>query len=115
MLLSAPPTIDSSILTVRGVVLDTIISLGSFHPMERDQIYPSHPSKRSIESNSAYGGLQTTREAFWCCIVANITRKGEKCSTSYNWFFTPQIWEASVGVMHTSGFGLGDFFARNKV
>jgi hypothetical protein len=109
-LVSAPPTTNASFLTVRGVIFDTIISLSSFHPMELDRTYPLNRTSQ----NSAYGDLQATREAFWRSIVANSTRKGDPCPVSYRWLLTPQIWEASVGVIYAHGFGLDDFFARNR-
>lgn len=110
---SALPTIASSTLTTRGVLLDTLTSLSSCHPLEQDQTYPcNHPP--TPPTSSPYGSLQSIREAFWRTLVADCTREGARCPSSYAWLLTPQIWEAGVGVIYTNGFGLDDFFARNR-
>ena len=98
-------------ITVKGIVLDTITSLGTSHPDEAGDRYPSN----ILSTHSIYGDLEATRAALWRTIVANTTFQGNsKAPESYSWLLEPRIWASGVEGVFTHGFGLFIIMSRNK-
>ncbi|KAJ4066487.1 hypothetical protein NW756_009995 [Fusarium oxysporum] len=98
-------------LTTKGVILDTIISLSACNASEVDTRYP----RNSASSQSIYGDLEATRNAFWRTIVADTTSQGgEMAPESYAWLLDPKLWQSGVAGIYTHGFGLYIFVKRNR-
>ncbi|KAF5974210.1 heterokaryon incompatibility 6 OR allele [Fusarium coicis] len=98
-------------LTTKGIILDTIISLSACNAAEVDTRYPLN----SASSQSIYGDLEATRDAFWKTIVADTTSQGgEKAPESYAWLLDPKLWQSGVAGIYTHGFGLYIFMKRNQ-
>lgn len=99
-------------LQVQGVIVDTIVSLGSYHSNEIDAAYPVNGDK---QPSSAYGNLEATRAAFWRAIVADTTAQGDSAAPdSYSCLLDPHLWKrGSYGVLENN-FGLQEILKRNK-
>ncbi|KAF5000053.1 hypothetical protein FGRMN_2064 [Fusarium graminum] len=108
------PTSGSTI-TVKGVMLDTIISLSASSANEIDDRYPLNGDDAMLSSSSMYGSLEETRHAFWRTIVGDTTsRGGERAPECYSWLLHPRLWQRGVAGVWTNGLGLHDFMARNQ-
>ncbi|KAK2930317.1 hypothetical protein FoTM2_010658 [Fusarium oxysporum f. sp. vasinfectum] len=98
-------------LTTKGIILDTIKSLSACNASEVDTHYPLN----STSSQSVYGDLEATRNAFWRTIVADTTSQGgERALESYAWLLDPKLWQSGVAGIYTHGFGLYIFMKRNR-
>ncbi|KAL9082221.1 MAG: hypothetical protein Q9165_008927, partial [Trypethelium subeluteriae] len=100
------------LLTVQGVLFDTIITLSAFHATESNQKYPQNgPCRESV-----YGSESATKEAFWRTIVANTNYSGQLAPVEYSEVLHPQIWDSDIGIRSPDHKlrGLNDFFYRNK-
>lgn len=109
-----PPVYPSSDLsiTVTGIVLDTITSLGASHPHEVDETYPSNfaPSVNSI-----YGDWEATRVALWRTIVGDTTLEGGcRAPDTYSWLLDRRLWQSGIEEVYTNEFGFRPFMTRNK-
>ncbi|PKS11156.1 hypothetical protein jhhlp_002917 [Lomentospora prolificans] len=108
----SPPIFSDSTLQVQGIIVDTITSLGSFHPTEVDATYPINTSQ---PPGSIYGDLEATRAAFWRTVVGNTTAKGGgPAPESYASLLNRRIWEFGLVTVESNGFGLHEIMARNK-
>ncbi|KAI0535560.1 HET-domain-containing protein [Xylaria digitata] len=106
-----PPSISGNILTVRGVIFDTITTLSAFHATESDKSYPWNSSDPPI---SPYGSHDATREALARTLTGN-AGGGEDAGLdpSYailNW----KLWITGIQGLDNNLFGLKDFYYRNK-
>ncbi|CVK91471.1 related to heterokaryon incompatibility protein (het-6OR allele) [Fusarium mangiferae] len=106
------PAITNMALIAKGIVLDTITSLSSFHVDECDGRYPDN----TFASNcSIYGDIEATREALWRTIVADtIAEETARAPETYSWLLDHKLWQRGVAGVYTYGFGLHDFMARNQ-
>ncbi|KAJ3541188.1 hypothetical protein NM208_g4725 [Fusarium decemcellulare] len=105
------PSLDLSI-TVTGIILDTIMSLGACHPFEINEAYPSNvaPSGHNI-----YGDLEAAREALWRTIVGDTTSKGGcRAPETYSLLLDYKLWQGGIDGIYTHEFGLRRFMSRNK-
>jgi hypothetical protein len=106
------PVFSGWTVRVRGVIIDTIGSLGSSHPAEIDATYPTNDPP---PFRSAYGGLEATRTAFWRTVVANSTAGGiSPAPESYSCLLDRQLWKFGVSDVEANGFGLHEVMARNE-
>ncbi|PQE08917.1 heterokaryon incompatibility protein [Rutstroemia sp. NJR-2017a WRK4] len=97
---------EEKLMTVKGIIFDSISSLSAFHATESDASYPSDgPPVASI-----YGDQAATNEAFWRTIVANRTRSGEPAPDSYGSLLRLRL----VIPGPRKYFQLHDFIARNR-
>jgi hypothetical protein len=115
---AAPPSpifcSSSTVLILKGILLDTITSLSSFHNSESDSRYPLNTTSPAPNS-SAYGTLDATRIALWRTIVGNTTRDGDDQAPDYfSWLLHPEVWQEGVAGVYSNGFGLHEFMSRNK-
>lgn len=106
-----PPSISGNILTVRGVIFDTIGTLSAFHATESENSYPwNSPDPPS----SPYGSRDATREALARTLTINV-KGGEDpgldpASAILHW----KLWSTGIADLNNSLFGLKDFYYRNK-
>ncbi|KAM0236967.1 hypothetical protein ACHAP5_009207 [Fusarium lateritium] len=108
-------SVDRSTVTVKGFVLDTIISLGACNKSETDMSYPLNSDDATLSSGSIYGDFEETRHALWRTIVGDTTSEGgEKAPDYYSWLLNPKLWQRGVAGVWTCGFGLHDFMDRNE-
>ncbi|KAM0204722.1 hypothetical protein ACHAQD_000524 [Fusarium lateritium] len=116
--LGRPPPVlpvGKSTLNVKGVILDTIISLSACNESEADARYPLNSGEIDQPINNVYGDYEATRNAFWRTIVADTTSKGgEKAPESYSWLLHERLWQRGVAGAWTYGFGLHNFMKRNS-
>jgi hypothetical protein len=106
---------DRSIITVKGLVLDTIISLSACNWSEADTSYPFNSDDATLSSSSIYGGFEETKRALWRTIVGDTTSEGgERAPEYYSWLLNPKLWQRGVAGVWTCGFGLHDFMDRNQ-
>ena len=115
---AAPPSpvfcSSSTVLILKGILLDTITSLSSFHTSESDSRYPLNTTSPVLNS-SAYGTLDETRIALWRTIVGNTTRDGDdQAPDSFSWLLHPNVWQEGVAGVYSNGFGLHELMSRNK-
>ncbi|KAF5012761.1 hypothetical protein FDECE_1181 [Fusarium decemcellulare] len=109
---SPPPSISGSCLVVRGIILDTVSSLSSFHPEEADSTYPFNGSSTTT---SAYGDLEATRAAFWRTVIGNTTADGTyPAPESYSVLIDRLLWKFGSSDVEANGFGLHEVTNRNK-
>ncbi|KAK8080322.1 heterokaryon incompatibility protein [Apiospora hydei] len=102
--------ISDSCLRMQGLIVDTIVSLGTCHPAEATDDYPASGSKCS---NNPYGGLDETREALWRTMVGNSTAQGEcPAPEEYAWLLDPRIWRDAVAGVFAHGLGLESVMKR---
>ncbi|KAK7755418.1 hypothetical protein SLS62_002645 [Diatrype stigma] len=112
---TAPIYGADSTLVVRGLVFDTIRSLGSFHPSEVDTSYPQTDSEAPAETASAYGSMEATQEALWRTLVGNTTARGGPPSAEGPWLINePRTWLRQLLGVYTNGFSLAEQRDRNK-
>ncbi|KAG9499543.1 hypothetical protein J7337_007999 [Fusarium musae] len=103
---------SNSSLTVKGVELDTIVSLSSSNEKEADTRYPWNSSS---SQGNIYGDLEAVRTAFWKTIIGDTTSQGGiKAPEDYAWLLHPRLWQKGVAGIYTYGFGLHIFMARNR-
>ncbi|KAK2743174.1 heterokaryon incompatibility protein [Colletotrichum kahawae] len=103
---------DETRFGLQGVIFDTIGSLGSFHPAEVDATYPQNAIPTT---NSAYGGLEDTRNALWQTLLGDTTVDGGgQAPEAGAWLLDPKIWNQGVAGVFTNGFGLDELMSRNK-
>ncbi|CAM1508647.1 Fc.00g054950.m01.CDS01 [Cosmosporella sp. VM-42] len=110
----APGAAPTSNLTlkVRGIIFDTINSLGAFHPEEVESRYPLNTSRGHC---NAYGDLDDTRAAFWRTIVGDTTERGGIIAPEvFSWLLDPRLWQEGVAGVYANGFGLSSVMARNR-
>lgn len=101
-----------TILEVKGVVVDTVVSLSSSHATEVDNLYPLNPDNPQA---SIYGSLADTREAFWKTIVGDTTEEGgTKAPDSFSWLLNHQLWQGGVAGVFTHDFAPHLFMRRNQ-
>ncbi|KAI8257409.1 Heterokaryon incompatibility protein 6, OR allele [Colletotrichum sp. SAR 10_98] len=97
---------------VQGIIFDTIGSLGSFHSAEVDETYPQNAVPTT---NSAYGGVEDTKNALWRTLLGDTTVDGGiQASEAGAWLLDPKIWNQGVAGVFTNGFGLDELMSRNK-
>ncbi|KAK8051767.1 heterokaryon incompatibility protein [Apiospora rasikravindrae] len=109
---SRPPIVVSdSCLRIQGLIVDTIVSVGTCHPAEATDDCPvSGPKGRT----SAYGELDGTREALWRTIVGNSTAQGDcPAPEEYSWLLDPRIWRDAVSGVVSHGLGLESVMKKN--
>lgn len=109
---ASKPVFDSNgvLMTVRGVLFDTVSSLSAFHATESESSYPFNGRSR----DSIYGGHSATNEAIWRTLVVNMTQSGEEAPDTYNSILSPKLWDLGIGGVTRKLFGLSDFYWRNK-
>jgi hypothetical protein len=113
----SPPvlTVGRSHLMVKGIVLDTIMSLSSCNESEADARYPLNSEEPDQPTTNIYGDYEATKNAFWRTIVGDTTSKGrEKAPESYSWLLHERLWQRGVAGAWTYGFGLHNFMRRNQ-
>ncbi|KAK7956424.1 HET-domain-containing protein [Apiospora aurea] len=103
--------ISDSCLRIQGLIVDTIVSLGTCHPAEATDDYPVSGSKGS---NNLYGGLDETREALWRTMVGDSIAQGDHpAPEEYSWLLDPRIWRDAVSGVFSHGLGLESVMKRN--
>lgn len=108
----SPPKIVGSRLQIRGIILDTISSLSSFHPEEADSTYPVNGLTTTV---SAYGDLEATRAAFWRTVIGNTAADGTyPAPESYSVLIDRLLWKFGSSDVEANGFGLHEVTSRNK-
>ncbi|WZH49375.1 Heterokaryon incompatibility protein Het-6OR allele [Fusarium acuminatum] len=106
---------EKSRITVKGLVLDTIISLSACNKSEADASYPLNSDDATLSSSSIYGDFEETKLALWRTIVGDTTSEGGKEAPEYySWLLNPKLWQRGVAGVWTCGFGLHDFMDRNQ-
>jgi hypothetical protein len=103
---------DGKFMTIKAVLLDTVISLSSFHSTESDNSYPQNGPRRK----SIYGDDNATNEALWRTLVANMTSSGAAAPDSYASILSPVLWSDGTYGIGTRRwlFGVNDFYWKNK-
>lgn len=108
-----PVLLSDSCLRIQGTTFDTIVSLGTCHPEEATDDYPTRRGSQGKSSNR-YGGLEETQEALWRTIVGNSTAQGARpAPDEYAWLRDPRIWRDTVAGVYAHGLGLDDVMKRN--
>jgi hypothetical protein len=113
----SPPVsiVGTSSLMVKGIVLDTIVSLSACNESEADARYPLNSEETNQSMNNIYGDYEATKNAFWRTIVGDTTSKGgEKAPESYSWLLHERLWQRGIAGAWTYGFGLHNFMRRNQ-
>ncbi|KAH6957190.1 heterokaryon incompatibility protein-domain-containing protein [Fusarium avenaceum] len=102
-------------ITVKGLVLDTIISLSACNQSEADASYPINSDDATLSSISIYGDFEETKHALWRTIVGDtIYEGGDGAPEYYSWLLNPKLWQRGVAGVWTYGFGLHNFMMRNR-
>lgn len=102
-------------ITVKGLVLDTIISLSACNQSEADTSYPLNSDDATLSSISIYGDFEETKHALWRTIVGDtISEGGDEAPEYYSWLLNPKLWQRGVAGVWTYGFGLHNFMMRNR-
>ena len=112
-----PPSMlpHSTGLVVKGLIFDTISTLGAFHPDEVDQRYPANPPVEPEPPLRGGTGLELARSALWRTIVGDTTEDGGvKAPDTYSWLLHPGLWQRGIPGVYPSEFGLGALLSRNK-
>ncbi|KAI0405808.1 hypothetical protein F4802DRAFT_560770 [Xylaria palmicola] len=106
---------DDGVLSLRAVIVDTIVNLSAFNILEADESYPRNaPFAPSIPNS--YGDLDGLKEAFWRTIIANSTSTGDEPPPSWRLLIEQRRWSpfgTSEMVGRSINFGLHSFALRN--
>ncbi|KAI1081500.1 HET-domain-containing protein [Whalleya microplaca] len=103
---TVPQITNDNLLTVKGIIFDTITTLSAFHATEPDKFYPHNDPD---PPQSPYGSPDDTREALARTLIGNST-DGPDPSVILH----PKIWSTGIMGIDDNIFGLKDFFYRNR-
>ncbi|KAI1300598.1 HET-domain-containing protein [Xylaria venustula] len=106
-----PPFISDNILTVQGVIFDTIAALSAFHPTETDTSYPWNVLNPPI---SPYGSRDATREALARILTGNFDGSEDHGLDPYRAILDWRLWSSGIQGHIKNLFGLQNFYYRNK-
>ncbi|KAI1373908.1 HET-domain-containing protein [Hypoxylon crocopeplum] len=103
---TAPQIINDNFLTVKGIILDTIITLSAFHATESDKFYPHN---NPDPPQNPYGSRADTREALARTLIGN-----DPDGPDPSVILHPTLWSAGIMGVDSNIFGLKDFYYRNR-
>ncbi|KAK6087616.1 heterokaryon incompatibility protein [Seiridium cupressi] len=109
--LAAVQITSDNLLTVKGIIFDTVTTLSAFHATESDRSYPHntlHPPE------SPYGDRDATREALARTLTGGSSKSDHTGSTQSSAVLHPLIWELGLRGIDSNIFGLKDFYRRNR-
>ncbi|KAI0449283.1 HET-domain-containing protein [Xylaria acuta] len=106
-----PPSIIGNILTVRGVIFDTIATLSAFHATESDKSYPWNTPNPPI---SPYGSHDATCEALARTLTGNVEGGEDPGLDPSRAILDWRLWSTGIRGLDSNLFGLKDFYYRNK-
>ncbi|KAI1413443.1 HET-domain-containing protein [Hypoxylon sp. FL1857] len=106
MLSITPQITDSTLLTVKGIIFDTITGLSAFHATESDKSYPHNAPDPAA---SPYGSRDSTRLAVARLLIGN-NADGPDASVILH----PKIWDTGIMGVDNNIFGVKDFYFRNR-
>ncbi|KAI0970660.1 HET-domain-containing protein [Xylaria arbuscula] len=105
------PSISGNILTIQGVIFDTISTLSAFHPTESNISYPWNVSN---PPSSPYGSHDATREALARTLTGNFEGSEDHGLDPYRAILDWGLWSSSIQGQIKNLFGLQNFYYRNK-
>ncbi|KAK5626677.1 hypothetical protein RRF57_002392 [Xylaria bambusicola] len=105
------PSISGNILTIQGVIFDTISTLSAFHPTESDTSYPWNAPN---PPTSPYGSHDATREALARTLIGNFEGSEDHGLDPYRAILDWRLWSSSIQGDIKNLFGLQNFYYRNK-
>ncbi|KAI1097274.1 HET-domain-containing protein [Jackrogersella minutella] len=103
---TTPQIMNGNLLTVKGMIFDTITTLSAFHATESDKFYPHNDPD---PPQSPYGSRAETREALARTLVGN-----DPDGPNPSVILHPTIWSTGIMGVDNNIFGLKDFYYRNR-
>ncbi|XXH02304.1 hypothetical protein Hte_008676 [Hypoxylon texense] len=107
-LATAPQITNDNLLTVKGIIFDTITTLSACHTTESDKSYPHNDPE---PPQSPYGSRAATREALARTLTGNDPAGGWD---DPDVVLHPTLWSTGIMGVDDNVFGLKDFYYRNR-
>lgn len=108
--------LTDGVLSLQGVIIDSIANLSAFNILEADDSYPLNGGGSAQSIPNSYGDLDGLKEAFWRTIVADSTSTGDAPPASWRLLIEQRRW-SRFGTSEMVGaginFGLHSFAIRN--
>ncbi|KAI4860667.1 HET-domain-containing protein [Hypoxylon rubiginosum] len=103
---TAPQITNDNLLTVKGILFDTITTLSAFHATESEKSYPHNDPD---PPPSPYGSRAETREALARTLLGNDPDVPDPGVVLH-----PTLWSTGIMGVDDNVFGLKDFYYRNR-